>query len=164
MTLKDDASENRIGLRRGTVQAKVARDARVKTVFKVSTPVATSSVRGTEQIISYGPVSGMQIYMRDGVAECQSNNGSSSVLRGGLVFQQKTCGMNPENPMGTIQGAALARIYDNYLSGDEKAMMGLLGSDLVGLPQGVIDRLKSLMGPPALVGFILYFSGINDLP
>ncbi|HRZ26516.1 MAG TPA: FecR domain-containing protein [Spirochaetota bacterium] len=148
-------SDNRIGLRRGTIRAQVSKDKRIKTVFKVSTPVATSSVRGTEEIISYGPSSGMKIYMIEGVAEGQSNNGNSSTLRGGLVFQQKPGGAAIENPMGAIKGNALAQIGDKNLSADEKKILDFLGIDESQLPGGVLDRLSALMGTNSLVNVII---------
>ena len=60
------SSTTRIGLRRGSVRTKIAHDARIKTVFKVSTPVATSSVRGTEQIVVYSPTFGMRVFVLSG--------------------------------------------------------------------------------------------------
>ena len=149
------SSENRIGLRRGTIRAKVARDKRIKTIFKVSTPVATSSVRGTEEIISYGPTSGMKVYMIEGIAVGQSNNGLASTLTGGLVFQQKTGGMMPQNPLDPVQAAAIARIYDTFLTADEKTLISLFGSDLVNTYGGFLDKLKSLMETHALVAIFV---------
>lgn len=52
---KKNRISTRIGLRRGSVRAHVTRGRRVRTIFKISTPVATSSVRGTIEDVSHGP-------------------------------------------------------------------------------------------------------------
>src|SRR5208337_1312397 len=56
-----ESSDTHIGLKRGNIIARVPRDEKVKTIFKVSTPIATSSVRGTAEDIAYGPDTGMLI-------------------------------------------------------------------------------------------------------
>jgi hypothetical protein len=45
-------SDTRIGLKRGGLRAEVTRGKEVKTVFRIATPVATSSVRATKKRFS----------------------------------------------------------------------------------------------------------------
>ena len=137
-------SKNRIGLRRGTIRAKVSRSKRIKTVFKVSTPVATSSVRGTEEIISFGPSKGMKVKMISGVAVGKSSNGLSKVLRGGLQFQQKP-GVNlPEDPINPVRKKALVRLYNKHSTRDEKFGFSFGGTDFFSGPRGFINTLSGL--------------------
>ncbi|MGL4370134.1 MAG: FecR family protein, partial [Spirochaetota bacterium] len=65
-------SDTSIGLQYGSVKAKVKRTAAVKTRFNITTPVATSSVRGTEEVVSYGPASGMTVQVIEGAVRAFS--------------------------------------------------------------------------------------------
>jgi hypothetical protein len=49
------SSDNVIGLKNGSVNARVKRIGTLKTRFNIVTPVATSSVRGTDETVSHGP-------------------------------------------------------------------------------------------------------------
>ena len=59
-SLSTTESNTKIGLKRGGLNARVAKLKTLKTSFKISTPVATSSVRGTWEEVFYGPGMGMQ--------------------------------------------------------------------------------------------------------
>jgi len=54
LTTQDESATN-LGLKYGSVSARVSKIKKLRTVFNVSTPVATSSVRGTWEDVSYGP-------------------------------------------------------------------------------------------------------------
>jgi len=83
--LVDGAQQTKIGMRRGQMTADVTRGEKVKTVFKVATPVATSSVRGTEKTITTGP-SGTIVAVPKGSAKVDSKNGQARVISGRLAF------------------------------------------------------------------------------
>lgn len=140
-TLNDNTSTNRIGLRRGTIHTKVSRSKRIKTVFKVSTPVATSSVRGTEDIISYGPSRGMNVIMITGVAVGSARNGSTKILRGALEFNKKSGSSLPGNPLDPLKGKALVSLFSRHISPDEKLGFTFFGSDFFDSPRGFLYRL-----------------------
>jgi len=143
-SLSKNRSGNRIGLRRGTIRAKVSRSKRIKTVFKVSTPVATSSVRGTEEIISFGPSKGMNVKMISGVAVGKSSNGLSKVLCGGLQFQQKPGANLPEDPLDPVKKKALVRLYNKHITRDEKFGFAFNGTDFFSGAGGFIRTLSHL--------------------
>jgi FecR protein len=88
-SIEKNKSTTRIGLKRGSIRAKVSRQERIKTVFQVATPVATSSVRGTEEIISYGPGLGMHVTRVSGSIVGESRNGGSQHLNGWLAYRHK---------------------------------------------------------------------------
>ena len=129
---KDDAtsSNTRIGLRRGAVHEKVAKNSRIKTVFKVSTPVATSSVRGTEEIIIYSPTFGMRIIVLDGTVEGSGVNSLFRRLSGDQQFQQQA---NKGIPQGILSGLddSLGKSNIQYVTMDEQTALQLLGEDFM---------------------------------
>jgi len=85
----NSSTNTHIGLKRGKIRASIVKNQRVKTVFKISTPVATSSVRGTVQEVSYGPDNGMEIRVIEGIIEGMNRNGRGSLIKGKLVFRQR---------------------------------------------------------------------------
>jgi hypothetical protein len=124
------SSNTRIGLRRGSVRAKVAKNARIKTVFKVSTPVATSSVRGTEQIVIYGPTFGMRVIVIEGTVEGSSLNGAPKFLSGNMEFWQKISKPVPEDLMNGMKDY-LANTNSVFISLDEEKAFELFGDDFL---------------------------------
>lgn len=127
--LDKSSSSTKIGLRRGTVRAKVAKNSRIKTVFKVSTPVATSSVRGTEEIIFYGPSIGMKIMVIEGSIEGSSINTLASIIQGFLEFHQKGYEGNPENLLGSMIEQALPNVHPVFVTPDELNSYESFGDD-----------------------------------
>jgi hypothetical protein len=99
-----------VGLKRGSVKVKVQKQQRVKSVFKVATPVATSSVRGTEEIITYGPMKGMTIRVLSGKVEGENSAGGWRIITGWLVFRQKPGKSEPEPMFWYAKDKAVARI------------------------------------------------------
>jgi len=81
----DGTQQTKIGMRRGQMTADVTRGEKVKTVFKVATPVATSAVRGTQKEIQTGP-SGTQVKASEGSVRVDSRNGQARVISGRLAF------------------------------------------------------------------------------
>jgi len=114
-------SNTHIGLKRGGVIAKVPRKSNVKTIFKVSTPIATSSVRGTEEEVTYGPGYGMVIKMLSGTADGENRNGQKKRLSGKLQFHQSGNNPNPGNPLQNIRDGIFIPVSGNGLTGDETA-------------------------------------------
>jgi hypothetical protein len=80
-------SINRIGLRYGSVNAKIKKIKKLNTVFKISTPVATSSVRGTEEEVSYWKSKGMRIFVISGYIVGESKHGELATISGKQVFK-----------------------------------------------------------------------------
>ncbi len=128
--LSRDLSSNRIGLRRGSVRAAISKDTRVKTVFRISTPVATSSVRGTIEDVSYGPGIGMTIDVIEGHVEGENSNGNRKDLFGGLSYNQQN-GKGPGDVMSSTQQDSSANTGDSRVSGEEKDSNTFLVLDTV---------------------------------
>ncbi len=136
-------TDTHIGLKRGNITAKVPRDARVKTVFKVSTPIATSSVRGTEEDISYGPGSGMMIYDVRSLVEAKNRLGRSNFISGRLKYVQQLNLPKSLNIANDARGRSLVAVYGNGVTGDEVEAMLYSGGDQTGGPEsdaGILDN------------------------
>ncbi len=126
----DKSSTTNIGLRRGSVRAKVDENARIKTVFKVSTPVATSSVRGCEKTVKSGPMMGMTIVTHRGITLGTGLNAAPKVIPTGLQFQQNPDTGAPESPMAALQ-ENLTNTNPKFLTADEQAGTKVLGNDFL---------------------------------
>jgi len=130
-----------IGLKRGSINAKVPRDENVKTVFKVITPVATSSVRGTEQNVSYGPERGMVIEVVSGEVEGKNNNGRTNFLTGKQKFVQPASSGQPVNIMQESRDKSVIHVAGYGLTPAEAESM-LFTDEQVGSPDGDIFILS----------------------
>ena len=112
----------------------MARDARIKTVFKVSTPVATSSVRGTEQIVVYSPTFGMRIFVLSGTVEGQGRNSGGKFISGDLQFLQKLASGGSESPIAGME-EYLTKTSSTFITVDEETAMKLFGDDFLNYQQ-----------------------------
>jgi len=127
---RDDAtsSTTSLGLRRGSLRTVVARDAKIKTEFKVSTPVATSSVRGTMQIIVSSPGFGMHIIVLKDNVLGQGLNGAPLNLSGDLQFWQKLGKGDSESPLTGLEDF-ITQTHSLFISLDEEEAYKLFGDD-----------------------------------
>jgi len=129
-----------IGLKRGSVNTKVPRDENVKTVFKVSTPIATSSVRGTEQNVSYGPDSGMVIEVLSGEVEGKNTGGRTNRITGRQKFVQSSLSGNPQHILQEVRDNAIIQVSGQGLTNEERESM-LYSDEQIGSPGGDISIL-----------------------
>lgn len=136
-----------IGLKRGGVVAKVPREGKVKTIFKISSPIATSSVRGTEEDNHFGPARGMKIKMLKGEADGKNRNGQSKRLYGRLQFKQGTDSPKPENPLSDVKNGSLIQVSGNGLTPDELAAMQY-SSDITGSPDDNASLIDNQLFQP----------------
>lgn len=120
-----------IGLKYGSLKARVKRIGKLKTSFKISTPVATSSVRGTTQIVTHGAKKGTTVEVPRGSAECVNTNGGSRVVSGNQKFQQNPDNPKPDNLLADTHNSSLQPLYDpNNI--DEKPLQDFVNDDTVG--------------------------------
>ncbi|PKL17688.1 MAG: hypothetical protein CVV49_09865 [Spirochaetae bacterium HGW-Spirochaetae-5] len=131
-----------IGLKRGGIMAKVPREGKVKTIFKVSSPIATSSVRGTEENISYGPDTGMIIEVVKGVVEGTNILGRSNILSGRQKFIQMYSKAEALNILNDVKNSSIIQIYGNGLTADEITTM-LYSDDQTSSPGGDLTILNN---------------------
>jgi len=125
-------TDTHIGLKRGRITAKVPRDAKVKTIFKVSTPIATSSVRGTEEDISYGPDKGMIIEVISGIIEGKNRLGKGNLISGRQKFIQRFAHSQAFNILSDVRNQSIIQVYGNGLASDEIASMIYFGDEMTG--------------------------------
>jgi hypothetical protein len=125
-------TDTHIGLKRGRITAKVPRDAKVKTIFKVSTPIATSSVRGTEEDISYGPDKGMIVEVISGIIEGKNRLGKGNLISGRQKFIQRFAQSQAFNILSDVRNQSVIRVYGNGLTSDEIASMIYFGDEMTG--------------------------------
>jgi len=133
-----------VGLKRGSINAKVPRDANVKTVFKVTSPVATSSVRGTEENISYGPDTGMVVEVLSGEVEAKNNSGRSNLLTGRQKFVQAGQSGQPNHIMKDIRDVSIVQVSAHGLTPEEKTSM-LYNDEQTGTPGNDTPVLDNLL-------------------
>jgi len=142
-------TDTHIGLKRGGITAKVPRDSNVKTIFKVSTPIATSSVRGTEEDISYGPEKGMIVAVLSGIIEGRNRLGKGNFISGRQKFVQKLNTGDVQNILSEVRNQSLIQVYGNGLTAAEVATMALFGDEQIG---GSGDDPSALVNPKAATG------------
>ena len=123
-----------IGLKRGGITAKVPRDSNIKTIFKVSSPIATSSVRGTEEDISYGPDTGMIVRVLSGIIEGTNRLGRVNFISGRQVFVQQFNTAQALNILRDLNNQYLITIFGNGLTQDELSANQFFGDELLGNP------------------------------
>jgi len=144
-----------IGIKRGSINAKVPRDSNVKTVFKVVSPVATSSVRGTEENVSYGPERGMVIEVVSGEVESKNNNGRTNLLTGKQKFIQPVTSGQPLHILHDSRDNSVVQVAGNGLTADETASMSYM-DEQAGTPDGdtmILDNQSRNTNVNVNIGF-----------
>ncbi len=136
-----DLKNTHIGLKHGSLRARIQRLGTLKTSFKITTPVATSSVRGTEEIVSYGPKTGMIIQVLEGTVEGQNPNGSPSFVSGKSVYKRKPGDSKPENLLTTEKDKSTVQIFDPNITNDEKDSHEYAGYDII----ENVDNIENLV-------------------
>jgi hypothetical protein len=145
------SSATRLGLRRGIVRVRVNRQARVKTVFKVSTPVATASVRGSATIVLFGPTLGMRVIVLSDIIEAEGANSGPMFLYGNLQFWQKLSKGDPESPMAGMEDF-VTKTHALFITLDEEKAFQLFGDDFMFYEPGQ----RGVQGQGAMVPVSIY--------
>lgn len=91
-----------VALKGGTVVSEVKQITGLKTSFTVTTPVGTSSVRGTSHTVSYGPGFGMAVSVSSGVVAVSTPRGATKPVPAGASLQ---AGAGSAPPVVTSQAA-----------------------------------------------------------
>jgi len=84
-----------VALRSGTVVSDVKQITGLKTSFTVTTPVGTSSVRGTSHSVSFSPGRGMEVAVSTGVVAVSSNRGGTTPVAAGNSYVQAAASATP---------------------------------------------------------------------
>ena len=149
----------RLGLRRGGIRAKITRSKRIRTSFKISTPVATSSVRGTDEGVSYGPGRGMIIRVYQGLIEGENNLGAKRLISGRQRFKQRPGQPAPGGILSDVQAGTFIRIYSNFLTPEELQSLGFFGSDIPYSFDDALSLIDSKGKTPALLTITIQWPG-----
>lgn len=126
-----DGSDTDVGIKHGGVRARVNRVERLRTNFNISTPVATSSVRGTEQEVTYGPSSGMRIKVIDGEINAHNSQGADRNVKGRSRYSQQPDKVRPEPLLDETRQEALISVTAEGTTPDERAGLDVFGDQLV---------------------------------
>jgi hypothetical protein len=130
--LSTTESNTKIGLKRGGLNVRVAKLKTLKTSFKVSTPVATSSVRGTWEDVTFGPNRGMIVKVLEGEVFTENNFGANNLIRGRLEFKQENHKSSPGNIAGNLMDDSKGGLVGNLT--DEEKQYIQTSSDLINTP------------------------------
>jgi hypothetical protein len=120
-SVNQSTKETSLGLQYGTVQAKVDKVSKVRTKFNITTPVATSSVRGTEEIVSFGPTSGMKVDVVEGTIQAHNTQGASNAISGRQSFALSDAGAKPAGILDQVkEGSTVSGNARNRSSSDDE--------------------------------------------
>ncbi len=97
------SSKADVALRSGTVVSDVKQITGLKTSFTVTTPVGTSSVRGTSHSVTFSPARGMEVAVSTGVVAVSSSRGGTKPVAAGNSYVQAAASAAP--PQVTSQAA-----------------------------------------------------------
>ncbi len=131
-----------VALRSGTVVSEVKQITGLKTSFTVTTPVGTSSVRGTTHTISYSPGRGMEVAVASGVVAVSSNRGSTKpVAAGNSYVQASSSAAPPQVSSQAAQEVAVSGAATAFAPVEEVAAATDLGGQSAALTElvGIID-------------------------
>jgi predicted DNA-binding antitoxin AbrB/MazE fold protein len=142
---KKDESVNSLGLKYGSINAKVKKLPQVKTSFLITTPVATSSVRGTEQNTSNGPLFGMNVEVPEGNLIVQSN-GENKQVSGNLEYSKGGDDPRSGDLTQNMQNDYTGKTAPDNLTDEEKDMLGKYGDQLIDSTQTPADVLDNVGG------------------
>ncbi|MBN2038519.1 MAG: FecR domain-containing protein [Spirochaetes bacterium] len=132
-----------LALKHGSLKARIQKIGKLKTSFRISTPVATSSVRGTEELVSYGARSGMTIEVLEGIVEGRNIQGSIRRISGKSVFRQGPNDSKPKNLLFSLKDQSLPSLFDPNTTDDEKNAHEYSGFDLVNDSENPADIVEN---------------------
>jgi hypothetical protein len=128
-SVNPSTKETSLGLQYGTVQAKVDKVSKVRTKFNISTPVATSSVRGTEEIVSFGPTSGMKVEVVEGTIQAHNAQGASNAISGRQSFVLSDAGAKPAGILDGVKEGSSANVNAQNRSRNDNEFSDRYGDD-----------------------------------
>jgi hypothetical protein len=94
-----------VALKSGTVVSEVKQIQGLKTSFTVTTPVGTSSVRGTSHTVSFSQERGMEIAVQTGIVAVSSARGGTRPVAAGASYVQAASAAPPQVSTQTSQAA-----------------------------------------------------------
>jgi hypothetical protein len=135
-----------VALRGGTVVSEVKQITGLKTSFTVTTPVGTSSVRGTTHTISYSPARGMVVAVASGVVAVASRRGAVKPVAAGNSYVQAAASAAPPQVVSQLASeVAVAGAGTAFAPAEETAAAAGLGGQSAALTELVtlIDSVST---------------------
>ena len=139
-----------IGLKHGGLKARISKIGTLKTSFKITTPVATSSVRGTDEDNRQGAKSGNRVHFPAGIGEIRDRNGHTYLVQGNSLFHIGPNDPRPRNMLFGEKGKSLILISDPNSTGDEKDSTEFSGLDNFNQNDNPADQ-NSLKSPANVI-------------
>lgn len=134
-----------VALRSGTVVSEVKQITGLKTSFTVTTPVGTSSVRGTSHSVSFSPARGMEIAVSSGVVSVASTRGATKPVAAGNSYVQSAASAAPPQVISqAAQESVVAGAATAFAPAEEVAT----AADLGGTPAAVAEIVNLIAEKP----------------
>ncbi len=125
----DTSSSAAVALKSGTVVSSVKQIQGLKTNFTVTTPVGTSSVRGTTHAVSYSAERGMGVSVSSGVVTVSSARGAARPVAAGRNYEQAQSASPPQVSTQAVQEAATTGAVAAFAPPEETAIAAASGND-----------------------------------
>ncbi len=149
-------SNAQVNLQRGSVTSEVNRIQGVRTNFRVATPVATSSVRGTRHTVTYGPETGMRVEVEHGEVDVASPSGGSVAVTPAVTFNQSSGEREPAALNGDARDNAIAKITDQFSTRDETILSTTFSGDASSAIQTATDVIDTMAGKTGVIIHITF--------
>ncbi len=149
--LTADSQNTHLGLKHGSLKTRVTRIGTLKTSFKITTPVATSSVRGTWREDFYGPRTGHTVRVFEGTVLAENNHGNTQTVSGNSVFRQAPNNSQPQNLLLGVSSASVLQIHDVNITPTEVQALEFSGGDTTDLTGGQGGNLLPTTGGTSTV-------------
>ncbi len=150
-SLSKESSDNVIGLKNGSVNARVKRIGTLKTRFNIVTPVATSSVRGTDKTISHGPGFGTGMVVPIGSINASNRNGVNRNVSGRSRFNLRPGNSRPDPLLGDLRNVVITQLNSPNITGDEQQGLENFGDQIVDNFNDALDFYDNTIGGNASV-------------
>ncbi len=124
----DTNSSAAVALKSGTVVSSVKQIQGLKTNFTVTTPVGTSSVRGTTHTVSYSGERGMGISVSSGIVSVRSNHSAARPVAAGRNYEQPVSATPPQVTLQVNQEVATQSAVAAFAPPEETAIADVAGN------------------------------------
>ena len=145
--LTAESSSAGVSLKGGSVESSVKQISGLRTSFEVTTPVATSSVRGTSYTVSYGPERGMEVAVNAGTVAVASPKGGTRPVPAGLAYSQSTTAAAPLPVTAALQEGAVPSMGSVFSGATESAQPAAAAAEAV--LQQVMAVVDTIFNTPA---------------
>ncbi len=144
--LTAESSSASVSLKGGAVQSSVKQISGLRTSFEITTPVATSSVRGTSYTVSFGPERGMAVAVETGTVAVASDRGGTKPVPAGLGYSQSTAAPAPLPVTAALQESAVPSLGSVFSGAAETQQATTTATDPV--VEQVLAVIDTILNAP----------------